>query len=365
MGAPSELEIAIDELLSQAPYGLDSNAKARRSGPIFRGLTAHHARSCEPYSRVMSALAPPSADAAQQHAPPLSVRMFKQQELRSVPKTEVFKTLVSSGTSGQIPSRIFLDRVNAQRQTRALAMIVADFLGKKRLPMLMIESQKTLSDRQLFSARGAGVLGFSVFGTDVTYALDDEMGLDLPAIDAFLSRHQGQEILLFGFTAVVWQYFHRALVAASRTLPLERGVLIHGGGWKRLTDEAVDADAFRAALAKTCGLSRIHNYYGMVEQTGSIFMECIEGHNLHASILSDIWIRDAHLAMCKMGEVGMIELGSVLPTSYPGHLLLSEDLGVLLGEDDCPCGRLGKYFRVIGRIPSAEIRGCSDTFVRD
>jgi hypothetical protein len=41
---------------------------------------------------------------------------------------------------------------------------------------------------------------------------------------------------------------------------------------------------------------------------------------------------------------------------------LTEDLGVILGEDDCPCGRMGRYFRVQGRIPAAEVRGCSDTY---
>jgi hypothetical protein len=35
---------------------------------------------------------------------------------------------------------------------------------------------------------------------------------------------------------------------------------------------------------------------------------------------------------------------------------------VILGEDDCKCGRKGKYFKVLGRIKKAKIRGCSDTF---
>jgi len=58
---------------------------------------------------------------------------------------------------------------------------------------------------------------------------------------------------------------------------------------------------------------------------------------------------------------GVIETVSILTASYPGHVLLTEDLGVVFGEDDCSCGRLGKYFHVNGRIPKAEIRGCSDT----
>ena len=53
---------------------------------------------------------------------------------------------------------------------------------------------------------------------------------------------------------------------------------------------------------------------------------------------------------------------SVLPGSYPGHSLLTEDEGVILGEDDCPCGRKGKYFHILGRLKNAEIRGCSDTY---
>ena len=58
----------------------------------------------------------------------------------------------------------------------------------------------------------------------------------------------------------------------------------------------------------------------------------------------------------------MIQAVSLLPGSYPGHSILTEDEGVILGEDDCPCGRKGKYFRVIGRIRNAEVRGCSDAY---
>jgi hypothetical protein len=52
---------------------------------------------------------------------------------------------------------------------------------------------------------------------------------------------------------------------------------------------------------------------------------------------------------------------SMLPWSYPGHALMTEDRGKVLGVDDCPCGRKGKYFTVKGRVPLAEMRGCSDT----
>ena len=100
----------------------------------------------------------------------------------------------------------------------------------------------------------------------------------------------------------------------------------------------------------------------MVEQTGSIFMECLNG-NLHASIFSDILIRRSDdFSIAKVGEKGIIQTLSLLPLSYPGHSLLTEDEGVFLGEDDCACGRLGKYFKISGRVKNAEMRGCSDTY---
>ena len=52
----------------------------------------------------------------------------------------------------------------------------------------------------------------------------------------------------------------------------------------------------------------------------------------------------------------------MLPRSYPGHSILTEDMGIVHGVDDSPTGWRGKYFTVTGRIPAAELRGCSDTF---
>ena len=115
-------------------------------------------------------------------------------------------------------------------------------------------------------------------------------------------------------------------------------------------------------LKLTCGINNIYNYYGMIEQTGSIYMECEYGH-LHTSVFSDIIIRNPlDFSISNFGEKGIIQLLSILPYSYPGHSILTEDEGVLLGEDDCGCGRLGKYFTIIGRLKEAEIRGCSDTY---
>ena len=230
------------------------------------------------------------------------------------------------------------------------------------MPMLIIDSPAVIKDRNLFSARGAGIMGFSIFGTDRTYALHEDMSINIEAIDRFMQKHNRQRIFIFGFTFMIWEHFYKALVARNLKLDFSNGVLIHGGGWKKLAAEAVSSETFKEKLSALTGIRHIHDYYGMAEQTGTIYMECEYGH-LHASTYSDIIVRNhKDFSVCKTGEPGIIQTVSVLPESYPGHSLLTEDEGVLIGEDDCPCGRKGKYFKVIGRLQNAEIRGCSDTY---
>jgi hypothetical protein len=114
-------------------------------------------------------------------------------------------------------------------------------------------------------------------------------------------------------------------------------------------------------LRDATGLARVYNFYGMVEQVGSVFVECDAGV-LHAPSFADVIARDVRtLLPAPFGVEGVLQVVSALPTSYPGHSLLTEDLGTVLGEDDCSCGRKGKYFAVRGRVARSEIRGCSDT----
>lgn len=352
-----------NEILQLEPYGVGREDKRRLLTDKLTELTALHGEKCPPYARMLHTV---GFDAARidsyEQLPFLPVRLFKEMELLSVERAEVFKTMTSSGTTGQAVSRIFLDRATAANQQKTLVKIISSFTGSARMPMLIVDCPSVVKDRAKFSARGAGILGFSIFGADRTYALTDDMELDLAGVKAFLEKHRGQRILLFGFTFMIWQHFYRALLKLDETLDLSNGILIHGGGWKKLVSEAVSPEEFRQRLEAACGLRDIHDYYGMVEQTGCIYMECPCGH-LHASTYSDVLTRRAaDLSVCEIGEKGIIQVVSMLPESYPGHSLLTEDEGVILGEDDCPCGRKGKYFQILGRLPNAEIRGCSDTY---
>lgn len=348
-------------------YGMAHSDKSSYLSNALSDLTWQHAEHCESYRRILDA----HGFKHGQHfnlekIPFIPVRLFKEYELSSVAKEDVFKVLTSSGTTSQRVSRIVLDRETAMAQTKTLVLILQQFLGKARLPMLIIDHPGVIKNRQTFSARGAGILGLSNFGRDHTYALrDEDMSPDVTVIREFLNRHRGERVFIFGFTFMVWKYLYQALKDIPDAPRFEDAILIHSGGWKKLLDEAVDNDTFKTALAEKFNIQAVHNFYGMVEQVGSVFMECEHGR-LHAPAFADVLIRDARdWSILPKGKTGLIQVLSVLPTSYPGHSLLTEDLGEWTGIDDCPCGRHGRTFRVHGRIAKAELRGCSDTHAAD
>lgn len=352
-----------DLLLQKKPYSMNQEEKEKYYISYMKELTAYHKKFCKSYRNILDMLCYDEKSINElKEIPMIPVTLFKKHGLFSIDEEDIFKVMTSSGTTGQEVSKIFLDKKTAEYQQKTLFNIVSDFIGPKRIPMIIIDSPEVLKNRAMFSARGAGILGFSIFASQRIYALDKEMNFDVEKVKSFLEKHKDEKILIFGFTYMIWEYFYKVLKRECIDIDLSNGILIHGGGWKKLKDKAVSKEEFKSELRNICKIDNVHNYYGMVEQTGCIYMECEYGH-LHVSSYSEIITRKMRdFEICDIGEEGVIQVISPMAESYPGHSILTEDKGVILGIDDCPCGRKGKYFEVTGRIKAAEIRGCSDTY---
>lgn len=345
--------------MAATPYSLP---QVERDALLLAGLnelTAHHHAACPEYRRIVDGAWGGLAAAANIAAVPyLPVSLFKTQSLKSIDQESVRVTLTSSGTTGQAVSRIFLDTENSSIQQRALVNSLMHVLGRQRLPMLVIDTEAVIKDPKLMSARGAGVLGIMRYGRNHCFALNADLNLDVDAIRTFLDQNGSQPFLMFGFTFMVWVHFYEHLRHLG--LDLSQGLLIHSGGWKKMVERSVDSRVFNAGLAEAFGLTRVHNFYGMVEQIGSIFLEGPSGL-LYPPNFADVIIRDpVTWAPAAVGQPGVIQLLSLLPHSYPGHNVLTEDIGVIEAVDGNGDGWLGKGLRILGRIPRAELRGCSD-----
>jgi hypothetical protein len=355
---------ACQTILASEPFSHKQSEKVLDYLTAMSELTSYHRFRCHKFDQIVRNLVESRSWNMEslESIPFVPVSVFKKFELSSVHPSEVFKIMHSSGTSGQEPSRIFLDRETSNYQSLILRKLFKEFIPLDRPPILIIDTESTIKDRKSFSARTAGILGFSFLGRDATFALDENFNLDVEKIQNFLNKYEFDDFLVFGFTSLVWEFFIKQIEGGIFENRFYKAHLLHGGGWKKLQSLNVNNLMFKQEALRILGTSKVLNYYGLVEQTGSLFFECSQGL-FHTSIYSNVIVREKNnFESLPIGQSGILQLQSVLPKSYPGHSILTEDLGVLRGVDNCLCGRLGQTLSILGRIPQAEVRGCSDTF---
>ena len=333
----------------------------------FFRLHKFHYESCDAYRSISKNLFSQGQNIGNLHDLPfIPAQLFKTHQLLSVPSDQIVKIMSSSGTSGTSRSKVCLDKKTARAQSEALTNIMMDITKNKRRPLLIIDTDSQLSDRNQFSARGAGILGFSMFGSKRYFAFDTDMEIRDDQVSDFLNNSKRPK-LLFGFTFIIWKEMLSKLPEGAQIFGDQEAVLIHGGGWKKLKNADISFEQFKAAVKSKLGSGiTVREYYGMVEQTGSIFLGCECGF-LHTNQYNELLIRDPNnLEISEPGQPGVIQVLSTLPESYPGFSILTDDIGVIdtnASNRNCEiCATNTTRFTIKGRLPKAEIRGCSDTY---
>lgn len=299
--------------------------------------------------------------------PYLPVALLKTQPPFSlVEPQDVTRVLTSSSTTGQTPSRVALDSPTARRMTKGVVAIARDFIGTSRRPYLIVDVPEAAGRGGDLGARGAAIQGLQPFASHVTYCLQSDQNGD-PTLDhntllQFAEEHRSSPIIVYGFTYILWKYLARPLIAEGTGLGMQNVHILHSGGWKLLQAEAVDKKTFNEDVARVfgCSVDRVIDFYGMVENVGVIYPDCSEG-NKHVPAFAEVLVRHPlTLEEVSKGEQGIVQVCSVLPTSFPGNLLLTDDLAEIIAQDGCPCGRRGTCFRFAGRVARAEMRGCGN-----
>lgn len=323
----------------------------------FKRLDFHHRVQCHEYGRFRDQEFPGSLNATKlEEMPFLPISAFKYFDLKSIADEDVYRVMFSSGTSGR-RSKVFLDRSTARAQAAELAGILGGEFGRSRFPMITIQSKE--SGNTNFTASRAAQIGFSVMATTSVDCSTSPTFEEIAAFGQMRTKAKDGVVVIFGFTYNVWSFLsHLKGLGIKELLP--NSILIHGGGWKKLEDEKVSATELSRLAKDVLGSQRVSNYYGLVEQTGTIFIECKFG-NKHEPAAGAVIIRDPRtLHPLNQGEIGLIQVISSIQKSYPGHSILTEDMGSWGPGSDCPCGNPGRVLQVVGRAQQAEIRGCSD-----
>ena len=135
---------------------------------------------------------------------------------------------------------------------------------------------------------------------------------------------------------------------------------------RRLEETGVD-ERQPGKLIEDCGAcfgvppENVVDIYGFSEQGGLLYPTCEAGVR-HTPAWSEVISRDPlSLKPLPFGQEGLMQFLTPIQTSYPGHSVITEDVGVVFGRDNCACGRKGTTFQVLGRSQTAtEERGCGD-----
>ncbi|MBV8483219.1 MAG: acyl-protein synthetase [Verrucomicrobia bacterium] len=367
-----EIEERLRALLTEEPYRLDVSEHQAGLLALLKTELAYACERNQSFRNYIQAW-PIDYQTSKRIAdlPFVPVGVFKSNPpLSLVEGSEITRILASSATTGQVPSRVVLDSATARRMTKGVMMIIRDFIGSSRRPYLVVDTPAALASNGELGARGAAIQGLRSFATEIICCLsadaDGNLRLEGDKLLECSKRWKDAEVLVYGFTYVIWNHLVKPLQSAGVRLDLPNVRVLHSGGWKRLQQEAVGKEAFAQGVATTfgCSADRVIDFYGMVENVGVVYPDCDQG-NKHVPAFADVIIRnELTLEPVSVGQRGLVQVSSVLPTSFPGFLLLTEDIAELIHEDDCPCGRRGTAFRFVGRAPKAEIRGCGNLETR-
>lgn len=344
------------------PYRMSNKNKNYLFKKQINELTNFHASKCKEYNKIIKFLGfNKKKKYSLESLPYLPVQIFKEVDLLSTQRSKIVKVINSSGTSSGKPSKIFLDKKNSSDQINALKKIIQFHIGNERLPMIIIDKKSSIHNSGSFDAKKAAFFGFAIFAKDFFFLLNENGTINYEGLNKFLKKNKSK-FLIFGFTYQVFDCLFNKLNKKKLKKDFKHSILLHGGGWKKMENMKISNKDFKNLLFKKLKIKNFLNYYGLTEQTGSIFLECKCGYFV-TSEFSDIIIRDEELNLINKPLKGLIQLMSLLPTSYPGHNILTQDIGEIVDKNKCSCKLNGKRFLVHGRAQKAELRGCSDTAV--
>jgi hypothetical protein len=344
----------MSRLLEAPPYAARDHAALLAE---LNALDAHHRAGCPSYARIVAGH---NEALSLQDLPFLHVGLFKRLELVTG-GTPPQRTVLSSSTSG-VASRVAIDMRSGALQARSSEAILADFIGSAKRPVLVLDSVSSLRQRNAFSARILAAMSLKPFASEILFLLNDAgdpASLQLAQLERAL-RDPG-DLIVYGFSWMLWLAWARAEwpQAVMDALRRRRISFVHSGGWKKLEVVRVERASFEAALLERAGPgSTVLDYYGLAEQMGVVFPTCEHGSR-HVPRWADVIVRDTWSLEPLATEPGQLQLMNVLAWGAPAHSVLTEDMGRLL-PGTCGCGRKGRRFELLGRLPQAELRGCAN-----
>lgn len=296
--------------------------------------------------------------------PFLPTALFKRRRLSSVKRGLIRAT--SSGTSGGNVSEIPFcagDLIRAFRMVLRVSKLRGLFsLRPCHYVIFGYKPHRTNRTAVTKTAFGATLFAPALSRTYALEYRDGKYRVDLERIlDRVVRLSRGRRPVRFmGFPS--YTYFLMRMMeqrGISVTLPPHSKILL-GGGWKQFYTEQTDKEEFYALARCTLGIDDrdIIEFFGAVEHP-VLYCDC-ECHNFHVPTYSRVIIRDARtLDPLPRGSVGLVELLTPISAGAPILSVMTDDLGVLHGADECGCAIATPFLEIVGRVGLRDVRTCA------
>jgi len=357
---------SIDQLLEMDSFSDPTDSDDIFAKSMTDSLIFHYENSDQFREFCIKKNFDPNTNFSLNDIPFIPSTIFKKLELSSVPKTEIIKTVHSSSTTGKSPSTILIDKITSERQQKIIISILSNFIGNERKSFFVLESKNNVSTGDEISSRSSAVRGLTPFMKSIEFLLNSDLSLNVEKLKT-IDFDKFEYPAIFGFTWILYLFIEKYQTnkeIKNIFSKLHVPIILHSGGWKKLQNIQISKSDFNKKISDFFNTTpnNVIDFYGMVEQLGTIYPDCEYGFK-HVPSYSRIIIRDIHtLEPVANGERGFIQILTPVPHSYPGVSVLTDDIGKIIGINSCKCGRKGICFQFLERIKTADLAGCGDTF---
>ncbi|NPA36537.1 MAG: hypothetical protein GXO47_06785 [Chlorobi bacterium] len=292
--------------------------------------------------------------------PVISTRAFKGGfDLLSVPKEDIVKVHMSSGTSGN-RSRVPRDRITLERARKSILKSNAKFRkGDAGYLGMMSPSPEEISDLTIANYAKISLEDYKSY--DFFLKLDG--GFDPEKVVEKLNSVTDRPVNLGGAPMLILALADYVMKTGNKILTMdENSAVTSGGGFKSAKGDVVDRETFNQIVMKAFNVKEenVRDTYSMSELNG-VFNEC-EHHMKHIPPFFYISIRNPSNLdeEVPLGEEGLPVFIDPLAHSYPGFIIADDIVSIKTGPfEECACGIVGPTFAPkVRRAEGAEEKGC-------
>lgn len=314
--------------------------------------------------------------------PYLTTANFKKssgrpKDLLCVPEEDIYFWALSSGTSGD-PSMVGRSLLQLKRFDKGFQTVLQDQVGLKdykwtlffapplpHIPADQKVEQPSSHFMRMFELAMRSPMENRVFALKMAegeVSAAKKFALDVEKVMGFLKKPPADlgQGWIGGSIPLLYAGFKKMYEANGEPFNVGKDTKIAvGGGWKSFTGKKVEPSKFREDLSEILGIpkSSIIDGYQFTE-TDVVIAEC-KYFNKHVPPWADVIIRDPDtMEPVETGKEGLINVINPAAHSYAGLSILQDDIGRIVMDDGCECGRKGKVLEIKGRAVGAEAKGC-------